>query len=72
MRQVVGQCFFCDGDKGQMRRVCTFEVDKKIRKYALKVNDTIILSKLNSGDLIAQEAKYQLDLLSALYYKDPL
>lgn len=52
-----------------MRKVCTFEIDQKIRTCALEVNDTILLAKLSAGDLISQEVQYHLDCLSALYYK---
>lgn len=67
--QVIDKCFFCNGDQGAMRKVCTFEIDQKIRKCALEVNDTVLLAKPSAGDLISKEAQHHLDCLSALYYK---
>ena len=62
------QCFFCDGmlDK-DYRRASTFELDKNVRKAAYMLNDENLISKLSTGDMIAQDALYHLKCLTSLY-----
>ena len=45
----------------------TFEVDKKVRESATLLNDSKLIAKLSSGDLIAIEAKYHSKCLVRLY-----
>lgn len=51
-------CFFCGGTSGELHKVSTFSIDSNIRKYALQVQDTVLLAKLSAGDMISQEAMY--------------
>ena len=63
-------CFFCEGEKsGPLHEASTFDLNKKVRKCALDIQDQKLLAKLSAGDLIAQEAKYHLKCLMELYHK---
>ncbi len=63
-------CFFCEGEKsGPLHEASTFDLNKKVRKFALDIQDQKLLAKLSAGDLIAQEAKYHLKCLMQLYHK---
>ena len=64
-------CFFCDkGPKEEpLHEASTFDLDIKVRKCALKLQDKPLLAKLSAGDLIAQEAKYHVKCLTSLYNK---
>jgi len=42
---------------------------KKIRNAALELDDSILITKLSCGNLMAQEAKYHLSCLTSFYYK---
>ena len=61
-------CFFCDEPAGSvgLHNACTYNIDTKVRKCALKLNDTALLAKLAPGDMIAIEAKYHSKCLIAL------
>lgn len=50
-----------------MRDVTTFEVDIRVRRCAHTLQDSKLLAKLSSGDLIAVEARYHARCLVALY-----
>ena len=67
----VDKCFFCNrqADKETLHEVSTFELDARVRKCALKLEDKPLLAKLSAGDLIAQEAKYHVKCLTSLYNK---
>jgi hypothetical protein len=67
----VDKCFFCDGQAGKetLHEASTFELDARVRKCALKLEDKPLLAKLSGGDLIAQEAKYHVKCLASLYNK---
>ncbi len=62
-------CIFCDEPAGYagFHNACTYDIDMKVRKCALELNDTAILAKLSAGDMIAIEAKYRRKCLVALY-----
>ena len=62
-------CFFCNSAGTDLRQVMTFEVDEKVRKCASVLSDSVLLSKLAVGDMIALEAKYHPSCLLGLYYK---
>ena len=47
--------------------VSTYDTDVKVRRCATVLEDTALLAKLASGDMIALEAKYHLKCLSTLY-----
>lgn len=53
------------GTSGELHKVSTFSIDSNIRKYALQVQDTVLLAKLSAGDVISQEAMYQKLLLKS-------
>ncbi len=63
------RCFFCDKPAGsaQFHNASTYDIDRKVRKYALELEDTSLLAKLAPGDMIALEAKYHGRCLVALY-----
>jgi len=46
----------------------TYEIDRRVRQYALDLQDTVLLAKLDACDMIAIEAKYHKSCLTALYY----
>ena len=62
-------CFFCDLPGTELRQVMTFAVDAKVRSCANIINDSMLIAKLASGDMIAAEAKYHPSCLLNLYYK---
>ena len=63
--------FFCDEPAGSaaLHNACTYDIDRKVRKCALELEDTALLAKLSPGDMIALEAKYHSRCLAALYNK---
>ncbi|WAQ99755.1 hypothetical protein MAR_024128 [Mya arenaria] len=44
-------------------------MDTTVRQYAHHVQETVLLAKLSTGDLISQEAKYHLKCYRELYHK---
>ena len=62
-------CIFCDEPAGYagLHNACTYDIDMKVCKCALELNDTALLAKLSAGDTIAIEAKYHRKYLVALY-----
>ena len=63
-------CFFCDkpaGLFGDLHEVSTKEIDWKVRKCALALEDTELIAKLARADMIALEAKYNTKCLLRLY-----
>lgn len=64
------RCFFCDKSASSsacLHSASTYDIDRKVRKCALELEDTSLLSKLAPGDMIALEAKYHGRCLVALY-----
>ena len=63
------QCFFCEKNDfaSNLRLASTLELDKKVRESAILLNDTKLIAKLSTGDLIAIEAKYHAACLVKLY-----
>lgn len=53
-------CFLCNEPAGSatLHRACTQDIDVNIRKYAMELGDTDLLTKLALGDMVALEAKY--------------
>ena len=41
-----------------LHHASTFDLDARVRKYTLQLQDESLLAKLSTGDLIALEAKY--------------
>ena len=64
-------CLFCDKPAGfeGLHNASTCDIDRKVRQYALELNDTALLAKLAPADMIALEAKYYTRCLAALYNK---
>ena len=63
------RCFFCDEPAGSacLHNASTYDIDRKVRRCALELEDTSLLAKLAPGDMIAVEAKYHGRFLMALY-----
>ena len=60
-------CLFCDGMDGDLHNASTFAIDNTVRQYAIKLNDTNLLRKIASGDLVAIEAKYHKSCMTKLF-----
>ena len=56
-------CIFCDVDSGQLHNCSTMELDKELREMATELQDSLLLSKISGGDIIAIEAKYHINCL---------
>ena len=41
-----------------MHEAATFQIDKRVRACAVQLEDTELLAKLSTGDMVALEAKY--------------
>ena len=50
-----------------LRLASTLKLDKKVRECAILLNDSKLIAKLSTGDLIAVEAKYHAACLVKLY-----
>ncbi len=63
------RCFFCDepASSACLHNTSTYDIDRKVRKCALELEDSLLLSKLAPGDMIALEAKYHGRCLVGLY-----
>jgi len=63
------ECFFCGEAPGTagLHEAATFQLDSRVRSCALIVDDMELLTKLNAGDMVAQEAKYHRNCLLNLY-----
>ena len=64
-------CFFCDKPAGNesLRKASTFDLDRRVRKCALKLEDKSLIAKLSAGDMMAQDALYHVKCLVSLYNK---
>ena len=66
----IHQCFFC-GKQGEgeesLHRAPTLELDARVRHCALQLQDKSLLTKLSSGDMVAQDAEYHVKCLVSLY-----
>jgi len=64
-----GICFLCNEQAGSttLRRACTHDIDVRVQKCAIQLQDTNLLAKLASGDLVALEARYHTKCLAKLY-----
>jgi len=62
-------CFFCGetSEQSDLHEVATFEVDARVRNCAHILQDSELLAKLSSSDMIAIEAKYHARCLVRLY-----
>ncbi len=66
-------CFVCekpsDSSGAGLHNASTYDIDSKVRKCALELEDSVLLAKLAAGDMIALEAKYHSKCLAGLYNK---
>jgi hypothetical protein len=60
-------CFFSDQSDGTLHNVTTFEFDARVRSFAYLLQDSKLIAKLSSGDMIATEAKYHNSCLLILF-----
>ena len=62
-------CFFCDEPAGSicLHNASTYDIDRRVHRCALELEDTCLLAKLAPGYMIALEAKYHSRCLVALY-----
>ena len=62
-------CFFCYNPAGAdgLHEVETFQLDSRVRTCAELLQDTELLSRLSTGDMIALKAKYHNKCLASLY-----
>ena len=60
-------CLFCSqkSANGKLHQCTTMELDHDLQKMAHDLQDTSLIAKLSAGDLIAIEAKYPYNCLSA-------
>ena len=66
----VHRSFFCDtnAEAGEsLHTASTLELDARVRKCALELQDKPLLAKLSSGNMLAQGAEYHINCLVALY-----
>ena len=58
-------CLFCQkgNEEDDLHQVLTFDADTNIRTMITELQDTILLSRIDGGDLIAKETKYHLKCL---------
>ena len=63
------RCFFYDepASSACLHSASTYDIDRKVRKCALELEDTFLLSKLAPGDMISLEEKYHGRCLVGLY-----
>ena len=57
-------CLFCEHTEGVLHECSTFQLDQNLKDMANAMHDTVLLDKLCSGDVIAQELRYHLDCLT--------
>lgn len=62
-------CFFCGKESGaeRLHEVTTFNTDLRVRESAAALDDTELLGRLSTGDMVALEAKYHAKCLASLY-----
>ena len=63
-------CFFCDETSKEgkpLHKVTTFKLDARVRRAAKDTNNTILYSKLQNGDMCAQDAVYHSECICKLY-----
>ena len=65
----LSKCIFRDSTEGELHKVSTFSLEKKVRRCATVLNDHILLGKLSVGDMMAQAGMYHTYCILALYRK---
>ena len=58
-------CLFCQ-QGGHLHKFTTFEADESVRQMATELRETELMARMEGGELIALEAKYHLQCLTAL------
>lgn len=63
------KCFFCGETPGSapLHEAETFQLDSRVRSCAHILGDMDLITKLNAGDMVAQDAKYHRNCLVQLY-----
>ena len=59
-------CLFCQQEDGHLHEFRTLEADETVRQMAKELQETELMARMESGDLIAIEAKYHLECLTGL------
>jgi len=69
-RQAINKdvCLFCQegNEEADLHQVLTFAAKKNIQTMFTELQDNILLSQIDGGDLISQEAEYHLKCLTNL------
>ncbi len=62
-------CFLCNEPAGSknLHRACTHDIDIRVRKCAMQLQDTDLLAKLAPGDMVVLAAKYHNKCIVDLY-----
>ena len=63
------KCFLCNkpARSEDLHSASTYDIDMKVHRCAIELEDTALLAKLEPGDMIALEAKYHQKCLANLY-----
>ena len=65
--------YFCyepsSTESGELHLVLSFRLDLGVRRYAKVFHNSILHTKLQHGDMIAQDAMYHQNCLTSLYKK---
>ena len=59
-------CLFCQQEDGNLHEFRTLEAGKSIRQMATELQDTELMARMEGGDVVALEAKYHLECLTAI------
>ena len=62
-------CMFCSEISGTLHNCTTMKLDQDIRRMATELQDSLLLARISSGDLVATETKYHFNCLSAFKNK---
>ena len=66
----IEKCFFCEEIESvgrKLHKAITFQLDARVRKAAKDTNNTIFYAKIQTRDLVAQDAKYHSECLCKLH-----
>jgi len=65
-------CIFCSVASGKLHNCTTLTLDHDLRQMATDLQDTRLLARISGGDLVAIEAKYHFNCLSAYKSKSSM
>ena len=54
----VPKCIFCDSTEGDLRKVLTFQLERKVKQCVTILEDSALLGKLSAGVMTAKDAMY--------------